>query len=57
MTLSQAVAPFLHIIARNVYFAGLDVELIEGRSPPWNSTERDRGKTAIHSSWVTIPAT
>ena len=38
MALSQAVAAvFLDIMAHNVYFAGLDVELLEGQFPQRSS--------------------
>ena len=46
MVLSQAVAPFFRHIARYVYFAGLDAELLEMagilREVLW---ERDRVKS------------
>ena len=46
MTLLQAVAPFFRRIAHNVYFAGLDAELLE-RAEVLSEIlwERDRDKT------------
>ena len=52
MVLSQAVAPFFRRIARYVYFAGLDAELLEGEGRRKFCGKGIELNRAIHSSWI-----